>query len=79
MQNDGDLRGALVALKEIRGVIDSMAAILVPPKTSRDADSRYRFGLIVERLQKSMGKAHLLPPKAETPADITVEPIPHSS
>ena len=78
MQSDGDLRGALVALKEIRGVVDSMAAILAPPKTSRGADSRDRLLLIVAALRKNAGRAHLLPPKPEEQPAITVEPIPPS-
>lgn len=78
MLNIGDLRGALVALKEIRGVCDSMAAILMPPKATRSADDRDRFLLIVERLQAHRGNAKLLPPKPEKQADITVEAIPPS-
>ena len=79
MQSDGDLRGALVALKEIRAVVDSMAAILAPPKTRHDADSHDRFILIVERLRKSLGQAKQLPPRPARPPDITVEPLPPST
>lgn len=79
MQKEGDLRGALVALKELRGVVDSMASILMPPKARRDADSHDRYFLIVQRLNKSLGKAKQLPARVEAPADVTVEPIPPSS